>query len=305
MSLSHPAVLLLLVIPLVLLIRGWRRHGHAVTVPWDHAPVVRRRWLTRLLRTAHSLPALLLAVAILILAGPRRWGMPQDKRVMTNIEFVIDVSGSMLASYGTGNRYDAAMASVLDFIKQRSGDAFGLIVFGDSILEWVPLTNDPSAMNSAPEFLNPMKLPPWFSSGTSIGKALEHALKVVAAREEGDRMIILLTDGYSFDLAGGNDEIIAAKLKKAGIQVFCVHIDGSAPPAEVTYIAQSTGGQVFGAGDPQALTTVFQSIDAMKKARIEKVTAESQDDFKPLSLAGGGLLLTAMLSAFGLRYSPW
>lgn len=306
MSFAYPFILLLLILPLAGLVRGWRRHGWQVAMPFDHAGAPRRRWTTFTLRLVHSIPMLLLAVAIIVLAGPRRWGMPQDQRVMTNIEFVVDVSGSMMATYGDGNRYDAAMASVLGFVKQRQGDAFGLIVFGDSILEWVPLTSDPSAMNCAPEFLSPMKLPPWFMGGTSIGAALEHTLKVMTARTGGDRMVILLTDGYSYDLANGNDSALGAKLNAAGIQVFCIHIDNSAPPAEVSTIAAMTGGQVFAAGDPAALRAVFQRIDDMKKARLEKVSAETQDDFRPWTLAGGGLLATWLLTGLaGLRYTPW
>lgn len=306
MSFAYPFVLLLLILPLAGLVWGWHRHGWQVAMPFDHAKAPRRRWTTLALRLAHSIPMLVLAVAIIVLAGPRRWGMPQDQRVMTNIEFVVDVSGSMMANYGDGNRYDAAMASVLGFVKQRQGDAFGLIVFGDSILEWVPLTSDPSAMNCAPEFLSPMKLPPWFSGGTSIGAALEHTLKVMTARTEGDRMVILLTDGYSYDLSNGRDSVLATKLQEAGIQVFCIHIDNSAPPPEVATIAAMTGGEVFAAGDPAALQSVFSRIDEMKKARLEKVSAETQDDFRPWTLAGGGLLATWLLTGLaGLRYNPW
>lgn len=306
MSFAHPWLLLLLIAPLAGLLWGWRRHGHRVAMPFDHAGAPPRRWTTTTLRLVQSLPLLLLAVAVIILAGPRRWGLPRDQRVMTNIEFLVDVSGSMLSGYGDGNRYDAAMASVLDFIDRRQGDAFGLIVFGDSILEWVPLTSDPSALKYAPEFLSPQKLPPWFSGGTSIGAALEHTLKVMAARTEGDRMIILLTDGYSYDLANGRDVAIAQKLQAAGIQVFCIHIDSSAPPAEVSTIASMTGGQVFAAGDPSSLQAVFKRIDEMKKARLEKVSAETQDDFRPWALAGGGLLAVWLLSCVaGLRYTPW
>ena len=306
MSFAHPWLLLLLVAPLAGILWGWRRHGLQVAMPFDHAGVAPRRWTTTALRLAHSLPLALLAIAIVILAGPRRWGMPRDQRVMTNIEILVDVSGSMLSNYGDGNRYDAAMDSVLGFIDKRQGDAFGLIVFGDSILEWVPLTSDPSALKFAPPFLSPQKLPNWFSGGTSIGAALEHTLKVMAARSEGDRMIILLTDGYSYDLANGRDVAIAQKLQAAGIQVFCIHIDNSAPPAEVSTIASMTGGQVFAAGDPAALQAVFQRIDAMKKARLEKISAETQDDFRPWALAGGGLLAAWILSlAAGLRYTPW
>ncbi len=305
MSFAHPWVLLLLVVPLFLLLWGWKRHGHAVVMPFDHATPRRRRFVTGLLRLAHSLPALILAVGVIILAGPRRWGMPQDKRIVTNIEFLVDVSGSMTSTFGDGNRYDAAMASILKFIDYREGDAFGLIVFGDSILEWVPLTTDPGALRCAPEFLSPMKLPLWFSGGTSIGAGLEHTLKVMNAREEGDKMIILLSDGYSFDLSGGNDERLGAKLRDAGIQVFVVHIAEEAPSTEVATIASMTGGQLFKAGDPAALNAVFQRIDEMKKSRIEKISAETQDDFRPWTMAGGSLAAMWLLSLFGLRYVPW
>ena len=306
MSFAHPWLLVLLALPLAAAVRSWRRHGLPVVLPLDHSAPAPRRWSTLALRLSHSLPLALLAIALILLAGPRRWGLPREQRVMTNIEILVDVSGSMLSPYGEGNRYDAAMDSVLGFIDRRAGDAFGLIVFGDSILEWVPLTSDPGALKFAPPFLSPQKLPRWFSGGTSIGAALEHTLKVMAARTEGDRMIILLTDGYSGDLSGGRDVAIARKLQDAGIQVFCIHIDTSAPPAEVSTIATMTGGQVFAAGDPDALHAVFRRIDEMKPARLEKISAETQDNFRPWALAGGGLLAAWLLSlAAGLRYTPW
>jgi Ca-activated chloride channel homolog len=305
MSFAHPTVLLLLLLPLGALLWSWKRHGLQVAMPFDHAGAPRRRWTTFWLRSAHSLPLLLLAVTIVIFAGPRQWGLPQDKRVMTNIEFLVDVSGSMMSQYGDGNRYDAAMASVVDFIDKRQGDAFGLIVFGNSVLEWVPLTSDPSALRCAQEFLGPTRLPRWFSGGTSIGAALAHTLKVMTARTDGDRMIVLVTDGYSYDLANGNDVAIAQKLRDANIQVFCIHVDKTSPPAEVSTIATMTGGQIFGAGEPAALRAVFQRIDEMKKARVEKVSAETQDHFRPWTQAGGVILAAWFLSLFGLRYTPW
>ena len=66
-----------------------------------------------------------------------------------------------------------------------------------------------------------------------------------------------------------------------------------------------TGGQLFPAGDPAALRAVFQRIDEMKKARLEKVSAETQDHFRPWTWAGGGVLTAWLLSLFGLRYTPW
>ena len=45
-----------------------------------------------------------------------------------------------------------------------------------------------------------------------IGLALRHCSDTLSEREEGDRMIILVSDGQSFDLSGGQDEVIAEEL---------------------------------------------------------------------------------------------
>ncbi|MDB6131864.1 MAG: von Willebrand factor type [Verrucomicrobiales bacterium] len=304
-SFAHPWLLALLVLPIALFLRGWRRHGAGVVVPYDHAPARPRKFLWFLLRLVSSLPVLILAVVILLLAGPLRFSEPRARRIMTNIEFLVDVSGSMTSPYGDGNRYDGAMDSIMKFIDARNGDSFGLTVFGTDVLHWVPLTSDPSVLKCAPEFLSPLKLPNWFGGGTMIGMGLESSLTALEARADGDRMIILLTDGYSFDLANGNDEIIARKLKNANITVYCIHIDNSAPPDEVQLIASMTGGKTFSAGDPGTLGAVFATIDTMKKARMEQMSGESLDDFRPWALAGGGLVLASLLASFGFRFTPW
>ena len=119
-------------------------------------------------------------------------------------------------------------------------------------------------------------------------------------------MIVLFSDGASSDFGGGNDARIAQKLAANDIRVFAIHIaDGGVPPGLST-IANATGGQVFAAGDPQGLEIVFKSIDEMSETKIEKISAESMDNFKPYSIAGLSLLglsLLAMLS--GVRYTPW
>lgn len=305
MSFAHPWILAFLILPVFVLAWGWRRHGSEIVLPYDHGSQKPRKFVSFLLRCAASLPALMLAVVVILLAGPQRFSEPRTRRVLTNIEFLVDVSGSMTSPYGDGNRYDAAMANIMKFIDARKGDAYGLTVFGTDILHWVPLTTDPSALKCAPPFLSPLSLPPWFGGGTLIGKGLESCLASLTQRADGDRMILLMTDGYSFDLSNGNDEIIAAKLKAANIRVYCIHIDNSEPPPEVQLIASMTGGQTFGAGDASAMPVVFQRIDEMAKARMEKISGETLDDFQPWSLAGGGILLGSVLASFGIRYTPW
>lgn len=304
MSFAYPWVLVLLVVPLLLLGWVWRRSGGRVALPFDHGQHRPARLLTALLSLAESLPALLLAIAILLLAGPQQLSAPKTRRVLTNIEFCVDVSGSMTAPLGDGTRYDASMKAIDEFLKTRQGDAFGLTFFGNNVLHWVPLTGDPSALRCAPPFMKPENVPHWMG-GTMIGKALMACRAILTSREEGDRMIILVSDGESFDLSGGNDETIAQTLKRDGIVVYSIHIESGNPPPEIINITGITGGEVFPVDDPQALQAVFRRIDEMKATRLEKTAPELLDDFAPVCMAGLSILGAAGLASFGLRYTPW
>ena len=304
MLFAQPYLLLLLLVPIGLLVFQFRHKAQAVPLPSDHQRHRRRRFLTILLDVTASLPALILALVIVLIAGPRKFEQPRSAREMTNIQFCIDVSGSMNTPFGDGDRYEAAMQAVNSFIDYRKGDSFGLSIFGNSVLHWVPLTSDVSAFRCAPPFLHPRKLPYWFG-GTEIGKALNACEDVLVSREDGDRMILLISDGQSGDLMGGNDVKIAESLKENNITVFGVHVAPGAPPPEVSVIASITGGQYFSAGDPESLKSVFQQIDAMKQSPIKRLTPDPVDHFQPFILAAailGGLYLLAL---FGLRYNPW
>lgn len=210
----------------------------------------------------------------------------------------------MTAKFGEGDRYDAAMKAVNSFIDFRKGDTFGLSIFGNSVLHWVPLTSDVSAFRCAPPFLNPKSLPRWFG-GTEIGKALRSCEKLLIEREEGDRMILLISDGYSSDLSGGKDVEIAQSLKENGITLYGVHVAQGSPPPEVSTIASMTGGQYFSAGDPGSLEAVFKQIDSMKQSPIKRLTPDPVDHFQPFIIAALSIGLLYLLTLFGLRYNPW
>ncbi len=304
MTFAHPWLLALLVLPVGLAVYLWKRGGRRVPLPFDHQPLQRAKMLGFFLKAADLLPVLLLMTAIAILAGPRRFEQPRNEREMTNILFCLDVSGSMLAPFGSGTRYDAAMGAVNDFITYRKGDAFGLTVFGSSVLNWVPLTNDVSAFKCAPPFLKPDVLPPWFG-GTNIGMALRAGEKTLLEGSTGDRMIVLFTDGMSFDLGNGQDVAIAQSLKANNIKVYDVHVAEDSPPDEVAVISSMTGGEVFTAGDPASLKAVFAKIDEMEKAPLKRVTPDPVDFFQPFAIAGLGIGGLYLLTLFGLRHTPW
>ncbi len=304
MSFVYPSLLFLLVLPAALLVWVWRAERTHVALPLDHSQLRSRRWIYLLVGVAESLPCLLLATVIFLLAGPQRLGEPVNKRVLTNIEFCVDVSSSMTASFGDGTRYDASMAAINDFLDFRKGDAFGLTFFGNSVLHWVPLTSDPSAIRCSPPFMRPEIVPFWFG-GTEIGKALLACQQVLTSRQEGDRMIILVSDGWSADLDSPYDIELAKKLAANGIVVYAVHIAEGNVPDPIVNITGLTGGEVFQPGDPEGVKAVFHRIDEMAATRLERSTPEPQDNFFPYCVAGLSLLGASTLSLFGLRYTPW
>lgn len=304
MSFAYPYVLGLLLIPSLLLWRIWKWGGPRVALPFDHGATRPRGGLRFALSLGESVAPLLLAVVILVLAGPQKLGEPKSERQMTNIEFCVDVSSSMLSPFGEGTRYDTSMKAIDDFLAVRTGDAFGLTFFANNVIQWVPLTSDPSAIRCAPPFMNPRNGPPWMM-GTMVGLALRDCKKTLAERSEGDRMVVLVTDGYSFDLANGNDEVVARELQKENITVFIIHVAETEVAPQMGTIATITGGEVFSAGDPQGLKSIFKRIDSMKQSKLKKTMAETIDDFGPYCLAGLSTLGLLAASMLGLRYTPW
>lgn len=305
MSFAHPLVLIALAIPIILIVLQWLTRTRALPLPFDHQNLKNRRWLDFTLNLVNTLPHLVLATLILIAAGPRTFERPKSERELTNILFCLDVSGSMNASFGSDDRFAAATESLNEFLTYRDGDAFSLMVFGGDTLRWVPLTTDVSAFKHAPDFLHPSKLPTWFNGGTYIGKALKQAQKELLTTETGDRMVILLSDGASFDLSNGNDVKIARDLADNNITVYAIHIGGGAAPAEVSVISSITGGETFTAGDPEGLNAVFARIDEMAQASLVRLTPDPVDNFKPYVITALSLAGLYLLTLFGLRYAPW
>jgi Ca-activated chloride channel family protein len=296
-------VLLFLIAPVLLVWWEWRRRGQPLVLPFDHSKSRPKNWLNRIIKTANLLTPLLLAACILIMAGPQRLNKAKDQRVLTNIQFVLDVSGSMMAQFGGGTRSDKAFEAIVDFTSFRKGDAFGLTIFGTEVVHWVPLTKDLTALRLAAPFLRPERMPPHMG-GTRIAHALEEVQKVLSTREEGDRMIVLVSDGQSADLTGVAQKL-GEDLAKDHITVFYIHVAEGSPQEETHTVANLTGGQSFAAGDPEALREVFKRIDKMKPAKMKPTAPEPVDWFWPFAVAGLSLLGAKVLTLLGLRFTPW
>lgn len=308
MSFHYPLVLWLLAVPVIWGFWQWVRRGHPVVLPFDHGRQKEGRHIRFFTNIACTLPAVLLAIAVLMLAGPRKHAPPLDERVLNNIILCVDVSGSMSAPFGSkGSRFDAAVAAAREFCTFRKGDAFGLTIFGAEYIHWVPPTKELSAIVNATEYIRPENIPPWMS-GTLIANALRGCRDALVRTKEGDRAVILISDGESSDFSNGGDRAVAEELAASKIRVYGIMIGAGESGMEsggIETVAAGTGGKSFNAGDRAALDRIFREIDDMQKAHFTQVTADWVDNYRPLSSAG---LVAASLFAFsllGLRYTPW
>ncbi len=304
MIFARPWVLIFLAIPILISFWDWWRNGRVVRMPFDHAAAKNRSTLSGFVKLANLLQPLLLGLSILFLAGPQKLQLPKAETEIKNIQFCIDMSGSMSAGYGDSTRHVHALKAMEEFCNFRKSGAFGLSVFGSEVIHWVPVTRDLSAIRLCVPIIQPSIFPGWFG-GTQIGKATRGVLRKLTEVTNGDRMIILISDGESSDLGGGVAEQLGNELAAEKITLFYIHMGEGQPQSECVSMAALSGGESFVAGDPSSLRSVFDSIDSMTPAKLKPPTPEPVDHFRPLSLAGLGLLAAYLICSLGLRFTPW
>ena len=327
MFFAYPKLLWLLAIPVTLAFWEWIRRGQPVVVPVDFRTTHRGRVLRFLIQTANMLPAALLAVALILLARPMQNAPPVVERQLTNIQIVLDISPSMAESYGPQpadgtkyRRFDAEMDALASFLNRRRGDAFGLTVYGRHYIHWVPLTQETSAILNAKPFIQPWdygirgRWQPAFSwqvfGGTFTFSALDGAADVLLQRAEGDRMVVLLTDGGHDGPDGSPERVdkLIARFQEAHIVCYGVFIgpeDEYARVLDEKRFCRETGGVFFHALDRPALDQVYARIDEMKKVKIRTREPLAVDHCRPFLVPAIALLAAHLLALFGLRYTPW
>src|SRR6266481_5588985 len=239
MTFLDPKLLGLLALPVILAFWEWVRRGQPVALPFDHGPQRRGLVLRFLVLCANCLPAALLALAIVFVAHPITFTPPAVERKLTNVQLVLDTSGSMAENHGSQaagrhRRFDSAMEAIEQFVNYRQGDAFGLTIFSRTFIHWLPLTLDTQSIPLSRRFIEPNNpkldppsmgrhgLPDELWGYTYIGKALYGATDLLAERPTGDRMIILMTDGESSDIKPPLDQPIIARLRSENITVFAI-----------------------------------------------------------------------------------
>ena len=118
------------------------------------------------------------------------------KRKGVEIIIALDVSNSMMAEDIQPNRLERAKRAIAKLIDNFDDDKIGLIVFAGDAYTQLPITTD---YVSAKLFLSTISTNSVPVQGTSIGKAIELAMKSFSSENNRKKALIIITDGENHE----------------------------------------------------------------------------------------------------------
>jgi Ca-activated chloride channel homolog len=263
-----------------------------------------------------ALRQLAIALLIVALARPQTSSSGQNVTIEgIDIVLSLDVSGSMLARDLKPDRLEASKAVAEQFIKGRSNDRMGLVIFSGETFTQVPLTTDHNILlNMFKDIKSGM-----IEDGTAIGDGLATAVGRLKDSKAISKVVILLTDGVNN--AGSVDPMTAAEIARVfGVRVYTIGVGsyGTAPyPVQTPFgiqlrdmkveideqllqeIALKTDGRYFRATSNQKLEEIYMEIDQLERSKIDVTEFRRKyEEYLPLALLALGLLLIELLLRF-------
>jgi len=313
-----PIALILLAGPLVLVlpqVRAWQRRRvsglhysdtrlfRGLQVTWR----VRYRWLPDALRAAVWI---LLVLALARPQGGNRVDVIRGQGI--DIVLALDISTSMSAlDFEPLNRLETAKSVINDFIQGREFDRIGLVVFARTAFHQAPLTLDYPVLA---QLLDDVQLASALRAvdgrrldGTAIGLGLAASANMLRAGDAPSQVVILLTDGDNN--AGISPAQAAEALAALGIRVYTIGmgrpglvdvptLDGDLVTIEsdlneqaLQNIAETTNGLYFPAENSEALAQIYERIDRLERATVERQIFVRWEDYAAIFIAGAVLLL--------------
>ena len=267
-------------------------------------------------RGALAVAVKLLAWTLLVIAAaqPRWVGPPQAIPTQgRDLMLALDLSESMRTpDFEVGgravDRFSVVRAVAHDFTLKRSGDRVGLVLFGTRAFLQAPLTPD---LATVAKLLDESEVG-LAGEATAIGDALGLAVKHLHERPEGERVLVLLSDGESN--AGVLDPKRAAELARdAGVRVYTIGVGtghavspsrrrgrgpAGADEATLKEIAETTGGRYFRADDTESLVGVYRDIDALEPTEGNPATVRPVRALFPYPL-GAAFVVAGLLGVTG------
>ena len=181
------------------------------------------------------------------------------------------------------------------FIKKRTNDQLGLVVFGQDAYTSCPLTTDLSLLDT---FVSRFTIGTVNPYGTAIGLAIATAINRLNDSSKSN-IAILLTDGLNN--AGNIDPITATSLaKEKNIKLYTIGVgknkDYNADLLQT--IASNTNGVFYEAKDSKSLEKIYKEINQLERHEIKQTHRFNTTELYPflLTIAILCLLLELILT---------
>lgn len=245
------------------------------------------------------LPELLLLAAIIFMIVALARPQKTDTLIKRNVEGIdimiaLDISDSMLIEdMKPENRLEAAKKTIQEFIKLRSSDRIGVVVFAGESFTLVPLTLDYQLILDRVSEITTARQAR-IKDGTALGVALANAAGRLRESTAKSRVVIFLTDGEN-NSGTIDPETGLAIAKGYGIKIYSIGIgqDGKTKLPIYTKdlfgntikqyadfestinedllkrMGSETGGRFFRAVREDSLKGVFAEINNLEKTKID------------------------------------
>lgn len=228
------------------------------------------------LKTARRIKSFLLALILLLLtiamAGPRYGYKWQDiKRQGINIILAVDCSKSMLVQDVKPSRLEKAKREIIALLNSVKGDRIGLVSFSGTAVLNCPLTHDYEAVKTFVSHLSPEEQ---FLGGTNLSKAIETSISGFDSNQNGDNVIILITDGEN-TTTESISAFESAREKKIRIYCFGIGTLGGGPVMDTQghFKKDASGEVVIASLNQNALKKITTMTDAHYKASTPDTNA--------------------------------
>jgi Ca-activated chloride channel family protein len=278
-QLDYPWLLALLPLPILIwwLLPPYREETASIRLPFfqevaeasGQAPtrgavIPRTNWLEKLIAPVCW------ALVVFALARPQFVDPPIQKvQPARDLLLALDLSQSMDTrdfknpAGALIPRVEAVRGVVTDFVKRRTADRIGMIVFGDAPYPEAPFTLDHVTV----EIMIANALPGMAGPRTALGDAIGLAIKMFADSKAPEKVLVVLTDGN--DTASKMPTDRAADIaKQNGIRIHTVGIGNPDASGEdkldtsaLQKIATTTGGQYFFGQDQNQLEQIYATLD--------------------------------------------
>lgn len=327
---ANPEFLMLLVIvPLMIFWYLQRQVKASGTLRFSNLGVIKSVSRTPSQRFRHILFLLrLLVISLIILGFARPQSSAKEEKIITegiDIILAMDISSSMLAEdlQQHKNRLDVTKEVASQFIRERTNDRIGMVVFSGKSFTQCPLTLDYGILLN---FLKEIHIG-MIEDGTAIGMAIVNCVNRLRMSKAKSKVVILLTDGRNN--RGEVDPITAAQIAKAlNIRIYTI---GAGKRGEAMYpiddpflgrrympmkvdiddemltrIANITGGKYYRATDKTSLENIYREIGQLEKTKIEvkEFTRYTELFVNLLALALAVLLVEIVLANTRFRKIP-